>query len=282
LVIDEAHHSAATKKALAVREKLAPKITIEVSATPLSKAHDSQVKIMAKQAVRDGLLKKKVIINNKVKNDGKLKANEQILTLAVEKHEQNKLGYAKENRGLPLTIIAIPDGKNKDVKAEVLEFLKSKTATTKNGKVAVYMSEDKTEGYDTLNTADSTVEFVLCKQAIATGWDCPRACNMVYFRDSDNIVFNTQLFGRILRMPNQLPFENDDLNYAYVFTTNDEILIDTDEDSEELIFEDNKTKKTEVKVSLSSYLIEKINQDIVVGSNFKKHFNKQFESHGVK
>lgn len=281
LIIDEAHRSSKTEKAVELIQKLDPKITIEVSATPLSKEHDKMIKITAKQAVKDGLLKRKVIINNKIHTDTKTNSFTQVMNLTIERHEANKTLYTQENRGLPLTIIALPDGQNKTIKDDVLDYLKALKATQKNGKVVVWLSEDKTEGYETLNSPESTVEFVICKQAISTGWDCPRACNMAYFRNSDNIVFNTQLFGRILRMPNQSPFQSDELNYAYVFTDNDEILIDSDEDSEEMIFEENKTRKANTDIELSSYAIDKINQEVKFTMRYKEELIKQFNKHGV-
>ncbi|MBK8698450.1 MAG: hypothetical protein IPN29_02455 [Saprospiraceae bacterium] len=51
---------------------------------------------------------------------------------------------------------------------------------------------------------ESDVEFLLFKQAIDTGWDCPRAHILVKLRDIQSYTFEVQTVGRILRMPEQI------------------------------------------------------------------------------
>lgn len=43
------------------------------------------------------------------------------------------------------------------------------------------MSEDKKDLPDNLTEYDATPVFLLMKQAISTGWDCPRAKILVNF-----------------------------------------------------------------------------------------------------
>lgn len=40
---------------------------------------------------------------------------------------------------------------------------------------------------------------------------------MVRFREVKSIVFNIQIVGRILRMPEAKHYKNDDLNKAYIY-----------------------------------------------------------------
>ena len=46
---------------------------------------------------------------------------------------------------------------------------------------------------------------MIFKQAIALGWDCPRASHHVLFRQwkEETLVFSLQTLGRIMRMPEQ-------------------------------------------------------------------------------
>ena len=62
------------------------------------------------------------------------------------------------------------------------------------------------------------IEFLIFKQAIDTGWDCPRAHILVKFRETHNIVFEIQTVGRILRMPEQRHYGNEALNRGYIYT----------------------------------------------------------------
>ena len=47
--------------------------------------------------------------------------------------------------------------------------------TYDNGMVSKWMSEDKRDIPDDLTENDGQPVFLLMKQAISTGWDCPRA-----------------------------------------------------------------------------------------------------------
>ena len=59
---------------------------------------------------------------------------------------------------------------------------------------------------------------MIFKQAIDTGWDCPRAQILVRFREIRSIVFEIQTVGRILRMPEARHYKNEILNKGYVYT----------------------------------------------------------------
>jgi type III restriction enzyme len=59
---------------------------------------------------------------------------------------------------------------------------------------------------------------LIFKQAIATGWDCPRAQILVMFREIGSVTFEIQTVGRILRMPELKHYEENSLNVAYVYT----------------------------------------------------------------
>ncbi len=59
---------------------------------------------------------------------------------------------------------------------------------------------------------------MIFKQAIATGWDCPRAQILVMFREMQSVVFQIQTVGRILRMPEWHHYDDSLLDIAYVYT----------------------------------------------------------------
>jgi len=56
------------------------------------------------------------------------------------------------------------------------------------------------------------------KQAIATGWDCPRAKVLVKLRDNMEEDFEIQTIGRIRRMPERTHYGIDNLDYCYLYT----------------------------------------------------------------
>ena len=53
-----------------------------------------------------------------------------------------------------------------------------------NGMVSKWMSEDKKDLPDNLTQNDGIPVFLLMKQAISTGWDCPRAKILVKLREN--------------------------------------------------------------------------------------------------
>ena len=83
--------------------------------------------------------------------------------------------------------------------------------------MAVWLSEEKINT-EILENNLSEVEFLIFKQAIDTGWDCPRAQILVRFREIRSITFEIQTIGRILRMPEAYHYANDNLNKGFVYT----------------------------------------------------------------
>jgi type III restriction enzyme len=53
------------------------------------------------------------------------------------------------------------------------------------------LSENKTNK-DLIDIQNSPVEALIFKQAIATGWDCPRAQILVMFREIKTVTFEIQ------------------------------------------------------------------------------------------
>ncbi|MEK0337872.1 MAG: hypothetical protein QQN41_10615, partial [Nitrosopumilus sp.] len=96
-----------------------------------------------------------------------------------------------------------------------------------NGRLAVYLADDK-ENLSAITKYDSPVEVMIFKQAIALGWDCPRASILVLFRDWRSIVFSIQTVGRIMRMPELKHYDSDDLNVGYIYTNLSDISIHQD------------------------------------------------------
>ncbi len=89
--------------------------------------------------------------------------------------------------------------------------------TEENGKLAVWLSNEKSN-LAGLEKPDNLAQVLLFKEAIALGWDCPRAAVLLIFRKLQSDRFTIQTVGRILRMPQQKHYPNDLLNVGYVYT----------------------------------------------------------------
>ncbi|MDK2981170.1 MAG: type restriction enzyme [Chloroflexota bacterium] len=242
LVIDEAHHSANTDNSLGLIEMIDPKLCINVSATPTLEG-DEKVNVYREDVIEEGIIKKQVVINPGFKNlfnkkykgewkfstDAGVSTDEQILAIAVTKRQELQNLYIQKGINInPLLLIQIPDSHRDmliDYREEIERMLaKNHNITIENGKLAIYLSENK-ENLANLTHNDNEVEVMLFKQAIALGWDCPRASILCLFRDWKSYTFSLQTLGRILRMPELKHYDNEDLDSAFVYTTTGDLSI---------------------------------------------------------
>lgn len=241
LIIDESHSSSTTERALEIRDEIIqPDLTIEMSATPILTGNmNTKVEVDPTDVINEGMIKKEIIVNDKIaeiiKNEEEEKTSELlVLESAYYKQEELKQRYNElykngecKTKITPLTLIQLPNSSYGEQKRESIErFLEAKGITTANGKLAIWLSDEKVnEEADVLNSLDSKVEYLIFKMAIDTGWDCPRAQILLKFREVNSIVFEIQTVGRILRMPEAKHYTDEVLNKAYVYSNIQSITI---------------------------------------------------------
>lgn len=230
VIIDEEHMFANTKtakRANEVLQKIYPKIEIRVSATPTTNS-DYRTLVERQDVIAEEMIKEGIILNpalDTIVQQGR-SLEEILLEQALAKREELRQAY--ESLGVkinPLLLIQLPndtsdnntldDQKYIDV---VLQNLEVKyNITVNNNKLAVWLSGRK-DNVEDIEKPDNMVEVLLFKQAIALGWDCPRAGVLLIFRELKSTTFTIQTVGRILRMPEQKHYPNPLLNQGYVFT----------------------------------------------------------------
>lgn len=67
-------------------------------------------------------------------------------------------------------------------------------------------------------TEDKHIKIVFFKEALSTGWDCPRAETMMSFRRASDYTYIAQLLGRIIRTPTQQRINVDEtLNDVHLY-----------------------------------------------------------------
>jgi type III restriction enzyme len=242
LIVDESHHHD-TEIADNLKELMGPKITIDVSATPTLKNANDLVEIPLEDVKLEGMIKKSVILNPNFKNilsGDTLKTalaegtNAMVLKEGLKKRAEILKAYQEAGLNInPLLLIQLPDKKTEQedlIKDEVIRILKDNHGMTiENGKLAIYLSEQK-ENLENISKNDHETEVLIFKQAIALGWDCPRAQILVLFRDWKSLTFSVQTVGRIMRMPEPETghYENEILNHGYVYTNLADIEIKED------------------------------------------------------
>jgi len=244
LIIDESHHHATSEISQDLISDIAPRLTIEVSATPVISSPDEIVSVPLEDVKLQGMIKKSVILNSNFKNV--LSGNRLQTTLAVDGTDamvieealkkRTEIAKAYKESGIdinPLLLIQLPDRKTQaedQVKNDVVRILKDKYGmTTETGKLAIYLSEEK-ENLKNIAKNNHETEVLIFKQAIALGWDCPRAQVLVLFRDWKSLTFSVQTVGRIMRMPEPETghYKQEILNHGFVFTNLADIEIKED------------------------------------------------------
>ncbi len=295
LIIDESHTNATSARAKDIRDEIIKAdLTIEMSATPVLTEGEYQQKIKVEplDVIEEGMIKKEIVINDHIDltTDDEITTQELILQSALYKRISLDQAYKQDNIKVnPLVLIQIPSGGDGDEKQEFIEsFLANNDITSENGKLAIWLSEEKVN-LEVLNNNNNEVEFLIFKQAISTGWDCPRAQVLVRFREVKSIVFNIQVVGRILRMPEAKHYKNDDLNKAYIYVNTNEFDV-ASEVSNPNIIKSLKSKRRDIykPLELKSYYRNRIDfGDItyafnkVLEKSFCDYFNLEVGNYDV-
>ena len=217
VIIDEEHLNN-TKKADDVINAFAAKNIIRVSATANKVPHQEYYEISEEDVIDAGLITKAIYVNEGVDDSKEIQDDyEYLLDLADEKRKAIAKAYEKEDVNVrPLVLIQFPMGQLETIKA-VEKKLAGMGYTYDNGMVNIWMSDEKIVS-DDLTDLDGSPSFLLMKQAISTGWDCPRAKILVKLREGGSEHFQIQTIGRIRRMPEGKHYGMNILDYCYIYT----------------------------------------------------------------
>lgn len=217
VIIDEEHLNN-TKKADDIIRAFAAKNIIRVSATAQKVAHHEYYEILEDEVINAGLITRAIYVNEGVDEKKQITNDyEYLLELADEKRKEIQAGYdAIKTKIRPLVLIQFPMGQPETI-AGVEAKLESMGYTYDNGMVSIWMSDIK-RNIDDLTGNDGSPAFLLMKQAISTGWDCPRAKILVKLREGGSEDFQIQTIGRIRRMPEKKHYGLNTLDYCYIYT----------------------------------------------------------------
>ena len=286
LIIDESHIGATAERTNELRDEINADVILEMSATPkinpdprdLARGTAGYVFVEPKDVIDEGMIKKELIINEKIDEitDNEADSQEVVLEAAYKKRlELKKLFEAEKSIISPLVLIQIPTAEAGEDKIRAIrEFLSRKGITEKNGKLAIWLSEQKSETLDWVSEPDNEIEFLIFKQAIDTGWDCPRAHILVKFRESHSETFEIQTVGRILRMPEQKHYASEVLNRGYIYTNVQSIIVKKEEYNPNIIKHLKSVRKDCYKnIKLTSYYKSRVDYGDIT-SSFSPVFEK--------
>ena len=287
LIIVDEEHSNKTAKAQYIIDKIDAKHIIRVSATAKPNKKYEFIEIDEQDVIDAGLITKAIYVNEGVTNEpDRADDYAELLALADSKRKEIQQHYRSIGSSVrPLVLIQFPSGHPETIEG-VERKLEEMGYTYDNHMVSIWMSGKKIDLPDNLTENDAEPVFLLMKQAISTGWDCPRAKILVKLREGMSEDFTIQTIGRIRRMPEVRHYGDDVLDCCYVYTYDEKyksgLLSDLDKSYEiEKLFLKNKcrtftlTKETrdmefagigdrEVMKKIRRHLIEKyhlVNRD---------------------
>lgn len=228
LIVDEEHRnwSKNADKSLAVVNKIHPKVELRISATPKTATFHA-VEIPRREVIEEQMIKKGIHLNEDIDVDNDDPGlNMHLLHKAIDM--RNKIAKEYKRLGVkvnPLLLIQLPNDNSADMSSEektlkesLVQMLKVQyDITVENGKLGIWLSGENTIN-DEISNNDDFTQVLLFKQAIALGWDCPRAAVLLIFRNLKSEEFTVQTLGRILRMPEQHFYQSDILNTGHVYT----------------------------------------------------------------
>lgn len=217
IIVDESHQNNTIKADEIIQYFRTEKI-IRCSATPKGIAKAEVIEIPEEEVIAAGLIKKMLVINQDFPQT--VETEDQtayLLERALQKQRELRAAYLQMDVDInPLIIVQIPN-KSETLLDGVERWFEAQGLTYENGQLAVWLS-DRHENLEGIDAPAAPSTAVIIKQAVATGWDCPRAQILVKLRDNMDETFEIQTIGRIRRMPEAKHYGSDLLDSCYLYT----------------------------------------------------------------
>jgi len=230
VVIDEGH-KAYTNTALEFIAGHNPRFILELSATPNSSGEHASnvlVSVTGMALKKEEMIKLPINLINIGRGDWKhtlAEAKEKLdeLKEAAKKVERNEGRYIR-----PILLIRVErTGKEQLDKSEIHSEHIRKFLIEKLGahpeQVKVKSAELDELGDEDLLSELSKVRFILTKDALREGWDCPFAYVLAVLSKTTARTALTQMVGRVMRQPHAQETDSVALNECYVFTYDQEV-----------------------------------------------------------
>lgn len=223
IIIDESHQNFTAKSDEIIQLFKSDKV-IRCSATPTKIPGSTVIEVTEQEVIEEGLIKKLIVTNENFPSSVETEnQTHYLLEKALSKQiELSKLFNSKKADVNPLIVVQLPNS-NEALLVVVEEWFASKGITYENGQLALWLS-GKHLNLDNISDNNSKQVAIIIKQAVATGWDCPRAHILVKLRDNMDEVFEIQTVGRIRRMPEAKHYDNDLLDSCYIYTFDEKFI----------------------------------------------------------
>ena len=224
IILDEGH-KAYSVNAKATLEGFNPCMIVELSATP-AKGSNVLVEILGRELNAEEMIKLDLHIRNKASGDWRGTLLESVehrerLEAEARLHEAESGTYIR-----PICVIQVERTGRQQRKPgylhtdDVREYLLQHPGIAPEHiavKTSVKDELKEAEDVGGLMSRDCTIRFIITKQALQEGWDCPFAYVLTILTNPMSKTGITQLVGRILRQPYACKTGVPLLDESYVF-----------------------------------------------------------------
>lgn len=223
VVVDEGHkaYSDNTRESL---NNFNPSFILELTATPNARAHISNVlvDVSGVDLKDEQMIKLPINIFNKSNDDWK----STLLRARTQRQDLENAALqlqADDNRYIrPIMVIRVErTGKDQrdgikvhaqDVREHLINVL-----NVPEEQIRIKSSDTDELGSDDLLDPLCQVRFIITKEALQEGWDCPFAYVLTLLDKTTASTAMTQMVGRVLRQPDTRTTSMDALNQCYIY-----------------------------------------------------------------
>ncbi len=269
IIVDE-EHIYNTPKSQAVIECFSAEYIIRASATAKQNNRFDWFEIPEIEVISEGLITKALYINEDLPSGEFEKEYKVFIDLADKKRKDIKEEYMKLGLDInPMILIQFPD-KSKELIEEVETYLEG-LGYSYNREMAKWLADDKDKkNLEGITKSNGNQIFLLMKQAVATGWNCPRAKILIKLRAGGKEDFKVQTIGRLRRMPQAKHYDNELLDTCYLYTLDDKFQQYVKQDMSSAHF----AKHIKLKQKCETFMLNKENRDEdYAGMNQKDIYN---------
>lgn len=268
MVIVDEEHSNDTRKAQDIIDSFSAIKEIRVSATASKRASSDYFEVTESEVISEGFITKAIYINYDVKDEVFNQENETNFLIEKGLNQRTEISRLYNSIGKrinPLVVIQFPNSSDTLI-SRVESFLEDKGIGYDNKTLSKWLSEEKIN-LDNLEDNSAIQQVLIMKQAISTGWDCPRAKILIKLRENMNEDFEIQTIGRIRRMPERIHYGIEELDCCYLYTF-DKKYVESVRASSNSVFNVKHVKAKEKTKSL--HLVKQVRDKSFIGIDERK------------
>lgn len=231
IIVDEGHKAYSET----ARETLCgfnPKFILELSATPNAngKHHSNVLVNVSGQALKDEqMIKLPINLINEDKSEWKHTLSLAHAKLAELEKDAGQLQNETGRYIRPIMLIRVErTGKDQRDSAfvhaeDAREYLIEKLGVNEN-EIRLKTSDKDELGDDDLLSEMCPVKYIITKDALREGWDCPFAYVLTVLSKMTAKTAITQMIGRVLRQPHARLTQKPSLDECYVYTFDQDVM----------------------------------------------------------